>query len=235
MLALLLRVVAASVLPLGAFASGSAQLQLSGEVRNEAGSSLDIEVEAPSADGSTRLAALHLFVLEHTSAADVIALLAQRLEALHISHLVSSPAGVRERGMLFLEGISRLEVRVSDGLQATLGLPDATPAAVQVLPPLARRGKGAVRFHGVTWDARLRERGRLDFQVDFAGDASPTGAAEAFVTACAAAHWLSEKPSHESWRPGDSLEGRVLTGTSFAVDSSAGDWGLSLRLAARSQ
>lgn len=235
MLAPLLRVVALSVLSIAAAAHGSAQLALAGEVRNEAGSSLDIEVEAPAPDGSTRIAALHMFVLAHTSAADVIALLAQRLEALHIPHLVSTPAGGRERGMLFLDGISRLDVRVSDGLEATLGLPDCTPAAVQLLDPLARRGKGAVRFHAVTWDARLRERGRLDFQVDLPAETSPTGAAEAFVTACAQAHWLSEKPSHESWRPGDSLEGRVLTGTSFTVDSTSGDWGLSLRLPPRAQ
>ncbi len=235
MLSTLVRVVALVALSVVAQARGSVQLQLAGEVSNETGSSVDLEVSARGDGPEPKLAALHLFVLPHTSAADIAALFARRLEALHIAHVLTSGPESRERASLFIEGISRIEVRVSDGLSATLGLPEDAPAAVQVLPPLARRGKGSVRFHGATWDARMRQRGAIDFRVELAEDTSPTGAAEAFVTACSQAHWLSEKPSHESWRPSDSLEGVGLAGTSLAVDSRAADWGLELRLPERPQ
>jgi hypothetical protein len=121
-------------------------------------------------------------------------------------------------------------VRVGDGLHATIGLPEGAPASLQLLPPLARRGKGSFTFHGVTLDPRMRQRAALDFSVDLEADTTPIQAVESLANACARVHWLSERPNHETWKPSPSFEGLELVGTSFTLDTTAADWGIELRL-----
>jgi len=99
-----------------------------------------------------------------------------------------------------------------------------------LMPPLARSGKSRLSFKGVTNDARLRKRTVVEFGVDIPADTTPTLAVESMSNACARANWLSERPTHETWRPSAAFEGLELVGTSFTLDSSQADWGLELRL-----
>jgi len=231
MLAWSRRLVALVLLSLPASAQTQVQLQLSGEVKNENGGSIDIEIAVRASEGSEpQQVALHLALLGHTSALDVAMLLEARLTDAHIRHVAPAPSSERLQATLFVEGVSRVLLRASGGLGAAVGLPQSAPASVQLLPPLLQRGRGALKIHGLTQDLRLKERGVLDFKIDLDEETSPTSAGELLATACAQAHWLSERPTHETWKPATSFEGRDLIGTSFTLDASSADWGLELRM-----
>ena len=225
------RLVALVLLALPAAADGPLQLMLSGHVQSSTGTSIDLEFVVLAPDGAEpQLVSLHMSLLPNTTAIDVAALLDARLSAAKIRHVAPAPAGERAQATLFVDGVSRLLVRVGDGLHATIGLSEGAPASVQLLPPLARRGKGSFKFHGVTHDPRMRQRGVLDFSVELEADTAPIQALESIANACARANWLSERPSHETWKPAPAYEGLDLVGTSFTLDTSAADWGIELRL-----
>lgn len=225
------RLAALVLLSLPAAAQSTVQLMLQGYVQTPGGASIDIEFAVRGADGSeAQLVSLHVALLQNTTAIDLATLLAARLSEAKIRHVAPAPASDRNRATLFVDGVSRVLVRVSDGLHATIGLPECAPTSVQLLPPLARRGGGSLDFHGVTNDARLRQRGAVDFSVGFEADTTPTLAVESLANACARANWLSERPSHETWKPSPSYEGLSLVGTSLSLDTAAADWGIELRL-----
>ncbi len=224
------RLAALVLLALPASAQSTVQLMLSGHVFNT-NSAIDVEFGARGPDGNeAQSVSLHMVLLRGTTAVDLAALLAARLGEAKIRHVAPAPAGDREQATLFVDGVTRVQVRVSDGLNATIGLPEGAPTSVQVLPPLTHSGQAKLYFHGVTNDARLRKRGALEFAVDLLADTTPTLAVESLSNACARANWLSERPSHETWKPSPSFEGVELVGTSFSMDTTQADWGIELRL-----
>lgn len=230
MLAWPTRVFALALLALPVSAQGPVQLMLSGEVR-DTGGAIDIEIAVRASDTiPARSVSLHLALLPRTSALDVALLIDARLAEAKIRHVAPAPASERKQATLFVEDVTRVLVRVSDGLAASIGLPEGAPVSVELLQPLARRGKGSLRFHGLTHDARMRQRGTVDFSIDLDAETHATLAVERLSNACAEAHWLSERPSHETWKPSLAYEGLDLVGTSFTLDSSAADWGLDVRL-----
>jgi len=225
------RLAALLVLALPASAQGTVQLMLSGRVENATGTSIDLELATRGSDGAEApLVSLHMALLPNTTAIDVAALLEARLGEWKVRHVAPAPASDRMQATLFVDGVSRVLVRVGDGLHASIGLPEGSPASVQLLEPLAKKGKGKFKFHGVTHDPRMRQRGVLDFSVDLEADTAPIEAVELLANACLRTHWLSERPSHETWKPSPSFEGLELVGTSFTLDTTAADWGLELRL-----
>ncbi len=215
-------------------AQSTVQLTLYGSVSKPAGAPVDIEFAVRGTDGSeSQLMALHMVLLQSTTAADLVALLDARLARAKIAHVASAEApraGEINRATLFVDGVTRVQLRVSDGLMATLGLPEGSPTSVLLMPPLAGSGKSHLSFKGVTNDARLRKRGAIEFSVDFPPDTTPTLAVESLANACARANWLSERPSHDTWKPSASFEGVELVGTSFSLDTREADWGIELRL-----
>jgi hypothetical protein len=231
MLAWYSRFVAFLLFSLPASAAGSVQLSFSGFVTKEQGTTVDIEIAAQGADGvQTQIVALHVALLRGTTAADLAALLDLRLGESKFRHVLPPPAGERNAATLFVDGVSRVSLRVSDGLSVRIGLTESAPTSVLLLEPLTRRGKGGISFHGTTSDARLRQRGVVDFGIELNADSNPTSAADSLATACSRANWLSERPSHETWKPSVSFEGVNLIGSSFAIDSQQADWGLELQL-----
>ena len=226
------RLAALVLFALPAAAQSSVQLMLEGYVTRPSGTAIDVEFGTRAAGGveATPLS-VHMVLLPGTTACDVAALLDARLAEAKIRHV--APAPVQQpasRATLFVNDVTRVQVRVGDGLRCTIGLPEGAPTSVLLMPPLARTGKSNLVFHGVTNDARLRKRGLVEFAVDFAADTTPTMAVESMANACARANWLSERPSHETWKPSASFEGLELVGTSFTLDSSEADWGLELHL-----
>ena len=231
MLAWYSRFVAFLLLSLTASAGSSVQLSFTGFVTKEEGTSVDIEIAARGSDGvETQSALLHVALLPGTTAADLAALLDLRLSEAKFRHVTPAPAADHQQATLFIDGVSRIHVRVSDGLRVRIGLTEGAPISVLVLEPLTRRGKGGLAFHGVTSDARLRQRGAIDFGIELNADSNPTSAVDSLATACSRANWLSERPSHETWKPSASFEGVNLIGSSFALDSQQADWGLELLL-----
>jgi hypothetical protein len=225
------RLVALAFFALPVSAQNSVQLMLSGEVRSDTGSAVDVEIAAKPMEGiPARSVVLHVTLLPRTSALDLALLLDARLSEAKIRHVAPAPASERTQATLFVEDVSRILVRVSDGLGAAIGLPLGGPASAELLAPLSRRGKGRLTFHGLTHDSRMHQRGTVDFGIDLDAETHATLAVERLSNACAEAHWLSERPTHETWRPALAYEGLDLVGTSFTLDSSAADWGLELRL-----
>jgi hypothetical protein len=212
-------------------AQSTVQLMLDGFVTDRNGAAVDIEFAARGADGAElQPMALHMVLLPNTTAFDLVALLDARLGAAKIRHVAPAPVSDPNRATLFVEGVTRVQLRVSDGLRATIGLPEGAPSSVLLMPPLARSGKSSLLFHGITNDARLRKRGNVEFSVDFQPETTPTLAVESLANACARANWLSERPTHETWKPSPSFEGLELVGTSFTLDTTQADWGLELHL-----
>jgi len=225
------RLAALVLLALPASAQGTVQVMLYGHVQNPTGTTIDVEFAVRAEDGTERTAvAVHMALLPNTRAFDVVALLDARLTEAKVRHVAPAPPSDPNQATLFVDGLTRVQLRVSDGLSATIGLPEGAPSSVQLLPPLARSGKASLEFHGVTSDARLRKRGVIDFGLELAADATPTMAVESLANACARANWLSERPTHETWKPSATFEGLELVGTSFSLGTSQADWGLELRL-----
>ena len=225
------RLAALVLLALPASAQSTVQLMLAGHVQPGTGTAVDFEFGVRGSDGAeAQTTALHMVLLQSTSALDLAILISARLDAAKVRHVAPAAGSDREQATIFVEGITRLQVRVSDGLRAVIGLPEGAPTSVLLMPPLAHSGKSHLSFHGVTNDARLRKRGAVAFAVDLLADTTPTLAVESLANACARANWLSERPSHETWKPSPSFEGQDLVGTNFALDTSESDWGIELHL-----
>jgi hypothetical protein len=231
MLPCLPRLAALVLLTLPVPAQSTVQLMLAGHVQNAKGTSVDVEFGVRNPEGGeTTTVALHAALLQNTTAVDVAALLAARLSEAKIRHVAPATGSDRNQATLFVEGVTRVLVRAGDGLFATLGMTEGAPTSVLLLPPLAQPGKGRLVFRGTTQDARLRQRGSIEFGIDLLADTTPTLAVESLSNACARANWLSERPTHETWKPSASFEGLQLIGTSFALDTTTADWGIELRL-----
>ncbi|MBK7641523.1 MAG: hypothetical protein IPJ19_00495 [Planctomycetes bacterium] len=232
MLTWLTRLVALFLFALPASAQSTLQLKLDGRIAPESGSTIDIEIVAtpPEEGAGPRSVSLHMVLLQDTMAADVASLLDLRLRDAKIRHVLPAASADRLHASLFVEDATRILVRVSDGLTARVGLTERGPTSVLLLPPVAHAGAAKLTFHGTTSDARLRTRGAIDFAIDLRADTSPTQAVELLANTCASANWLSERPSHDTWKPSVSFEGLELVGTSFSLEPGSSDWGLELVL-----
>jgi len=225
------RLAALVLLSLPATAQSTVQLMLTGSVQNPKGGSIDVEIAVRGPDGREgTVVSLHMVLLSSTTALDVATLLDARLTEAKIRHVAPAAASERDRATLFVDGVSRVLLRVGDGLHARVGLPEGAPTSVQLLPPLSLPGKANLFVRGTTQDARLRQRGSIEFSVELAADSTPTQAVELLSNACARANWLSERPNHDTWKPSPNFEGLQLVGTSFDLDTTASDWGIELRL-----
>jgi hypothetical protein len=228
MLAWYSRAIALLLLCLPASAGSSVQIAFSGTLSGAELNSVDIEIAASGAE--TPAVALHVALLRGTTAADLAGLLALRLGDAKFRHVQPPPSADRQQATLFVDGVSRISVRVSGGLHARIGLPECAPTSLLLLEPLTHRCKGGISFHGLTSDPRLRQRAAVDFGIELNADSNATSAADGLATACARANWLSERPSHETWKPSVSFEGVNLIGSSVELESQQADWGLELQL-----
>ena len=216
-----------------AIAQGLVQVQLSGTVSG----SVEFELRASdSAGGEAPSVVLHLLLGNGTRASDLVLLIADELRQKKIAHLVGeAPASANEPRSLFIDSALSIAMRSSPGLTVCITLPRTVPAALRILTPLQKSVASSLFVSGATSNARLERRGTLAFQVKLEADMVATGAAEALVTACSKAPWLCDKPSHESWHPTSSMDGWELSGMSFLLAPSEGDWGLKLDLPRRAQ
>ncbi len=218
-----------AVLP--ARAAETVQIQLRGNVL-VGGGTVEIELDGSRrSDGELSRVRMNLFFAESTGGADVLAVLRMHLARENWA-CAAAPADAGQPASLVLGSVERVLVRTGNGLLARVTVCDGVPAALSVLVPEPKASDALLEVSANSWNQRMREQGLLQFRTELKSADGAIGAAQALLTATGKAQWISETPSRESWRLAPSMEGRELTGVSFACQpvQPQSAWGLELRL-----
>jgi hypothetical protein len=234
---ILLAALFAAVLSLAADAQGLVQLAFGGEIAATGGARVEIEVgfadRAPATQGQLRKLDLSLHLGERTSACDLAALLARRLEQAG-ARVIFTGASAAPHGPanLFVEDALSISLRLTDGLTCNVTLCEDRPASVRLQPPLLEKQEARLKVVASTIHPHTKDHGSKSFEWTFADRDTRTDVGNKFIKAAIEKGWMSELENHETWRPGLFADGSNLEGCSFTLYSQ-GDWRLEIELQPR--
>jgi len=223
----LLAILFVALLP-AARAQGLAQLMVKGEVVEQGGGWCQIAVVAEESGNDPRAMTLAFLAARGTSAADLLALCAARLEAAGIRAIraplpvaaTSAPAAVQASSTLFIEHCARLEVRLPLGLSSILAVSEAAPRSVKLVP--APGSSGTLLVHALRRDRLDGAVASLSCQVAFTAKSGKDDIATALAAAAIDKGWRGEVVGREAWLPGAMLDGSQLLGASFELQGGPG-------------
>ena len=218
--------------PALAHAEGLVQIVLEGEIVQDGGARIELELayearfEGRVSEARTELG-LHL--AKRTSAADVALLLQRELQRSGAVVIAAPDGGERTRASIFVDHTHAVALRLGRGLTAQLCLCEEAPALVRFLPP--KEAKEAARFtlSASTEQPHTKERTRFDYAFDLAAGLSGEQAADVLTTGTIAKGWTGQNLDHQAWRPQSLSSGARVTGTCLAL-ASKGDWRLEVEL-----
>lgn len=209
-----------------AHAEGLVQIALRGALADKGGAHL-VEMEVTHADGELFL---HLHLASGTTGGELAELFAQRLEASG-ADVTLALRGEGDRGSVWVDGVSKVALRLGGGLMAEVSCAEGPPAVVRCHVPSAIPGPMIVHVVASAAIPRsdrppLRRRATLDVEVE--ADASADEVATALWKA-AETKWMTERIGGTGWSPVKLLDGSVLTGVSVQLDTQA-DWRVEVEL-----
>jgi len=204
----------------GASAQGLAQLMVKGEVVEPAGGWCQIVAVAQEERAEPRTMTLAFLAARGTSAADLVALCAARLDAAGIRAIRAPLAGAttgaaQAPSTLFIERCARLEVRLPLGLSSSLAVSEAAPRTVKLVP--ATGTTGSLHVHALRRDRLDGAVAGVSFQVAFNEKSGKDDLATALAAAAIDKGWRGEVVGREAWTPGAMLDGSQLLGASFEL------------------
>jgi hypothetical protein len=206
----------------GARAEGLAQLTLEGVVDPQAGGRVEFSVGARrTKGGEPRQVDLGLHVAGGTTAADLLELLASRLESagLGIVHARRSAAGATS-SQLFVEDAIFLQVRIGYGLSATITACEAAPISLRVIGSDGLRAAGTLTMSASTWNLHTEKAGNASLAIELKEGEHGSGVAERLFRVATEGGWIADE-----WAPTRMGGGARVRGMSVRLDSKA-DWGL---------
>jgi hypothetical protein len=216
-------------------AQSTVQHALSGAIDRSGGARAEVEVTIAGVGTGhePRTIAFGMLLAEHTSAADVAALLEKRLTAggAAVTHTGSGQAA-RRVTCLFVEDVLAVAVRLGDGLSAALVLCEDRPYSVRLLPPETARSDAALLVVASTWHPHERTRKRTPLEVSLKSDLSQERCADLIATASIRSGWVGEVEHHRTWKPADTIGSGTVEAVSFELETS-GDWRLEVGLPPR--
>ncbi len=251
----------AYLIPLAAFvapahaavpAQALVQLHLSGEIAAPStvtadetsaqpaefhGHLVELEVEAVGREPGTELV-LHLHVAQGTTGRELLQLAATRLDRLGIDATltgVTAKGGDHTAGSLWIEGATRVRLRLGGGIVGEVSCTEGPPAAIRLLAPSAilpsaeQPSEALVAAStAIVMKGRPPIRGRATFKAALAEAKHSADAATALWEA-ASKGWMSDRPGSDTWRPVKMTNGAAITGVSVRVVGQA-DWGVEVTL-----
>lgn len=209
-------------------AQGLAQLMVKGEVVEQGGGWCQISVAAEESGDQPRSATLGFLAARGTTAADLLALCAARLDAAGIRS-IRAPLAVQAPGAtgaaqapstLFIDHCARIEVRLPLGLSSILAVSEAAPRSVKLVP--AAGSTGTLLVHALRRDRLDGTLASLSCQVAFTAKSGKDDIATALAAAAIDKGWRGEVVGREAWMPGAMLDGSQLLGTSFELAGGPG-------------
>ena len=208
-------------------AQGLVQITLKGAVLEQGGSWCDLSVSAFDAQrGELQSVALALHAAEGTGAADLLQLLAGRLEARGVR--VVRPAQVAGatqqpaheiQWSLFVEQCAGVSLRVPVGLQMSATTSEGAPYSVRVLPAA---GGGLLLVRASTHARADGTVGSLSCQVALTKTSGKDDIATALAAAAIEAGWRGSVDGRDTWLPGQVQDGSDVRGTSFVLTGAPG-------------
>ncbi|MDA1264362.1 MAG: hypothetical protein O2816_04700 [Planctomycetota bacterium] len=205
---------ASLLLVLASLAPGQslAQLRLEGSLSTAA--RVEIEVGA-LVKGEPRILELRAFLAEGTTGADVIRLLAGRMQSAEIhSHVGSAAVKDPGAGTLFIEQALHVNLRLDQGIRGSVTACEGAPLSLKVIAP-DKDGLdlslllSANAIHPVT-----RASKTVSLEVPMAAGNHSAQNCEALMEAAVTAKWGCDRPKADLWRPLRLSDGSRLEGVS---------------------
>lgn len=191
-----------------------------------AGQLVEIELGA-SVKGEPRDLTLHVHLAPGTTGAELAALLEERLRALGIRGVATAGTG-----NLWIGDAAYLNLRLGGGLSAWIACAEGPPASLAVRPPTRRSGAQSFQVDVSTVlrpSGGLPIRGSASLTVPLK-ETSSAASISAALSRAGESKWISDRPKGDTWCPVKMSNGAAITGCSFTVNGSVGDWRVDLVL-----
>lgn len=222
----LLPIVLALVLPPLAGAQSLAQVRVEGALLRPG--MVEVEV-GTQVDGEPRRLDVHVLLAAGTTGADLVSLVAGRLESSGF-HTHLGPVDQDADGRtLFVERALFVHLRLGRGLRGSLTSCEGPPTTVKISPGPEEGADLHLGLTAGTFDPARREHGVEELELTLAAGSSAARCAERLMATAAEASFASERPTPEFWRPLRLIDGSRLTGLTVSV---ANGWRVELDLRA---
>ena len=211
----------------GARADHLAQLSFEGRVSTAGGGRIEVSIGARrTQDDVARQVDLGLHLAEGTSAADLTALIALRLEAAGILVLRPAPSDPDSTlTHLFVERAIFVQIRAGFGLKGTISSCENAPVSMRVLSSDALQAPAQLLISASTWHPHTERASSARLVIELEQGMHGSGVAEQLFLTATQAGWIGTRPSVDEWSPARMTEGARVRGMSICMDSPA-DWGL---------
>lgn len=214
-------------------ADGLVQLTFSGDVYEEGGHVVSLQLVRATLDEGLYEVDLTMHLGYRTTAHDLAALLAQRLRKGGFE--VIEPRAIQGASSvsIFVDAVRLVRHQVGGGLGCTVTSSEEAPAHVRVTPPPNQTNSCSIRL-GVSHVVPLsRERGMTNIDVDAGAAATASWITEQLVNRGISAGLVCSRPQPDSWCVDDRLDGGQITGCSVQLFSDEG-WTVEVALGAGS-
>jgi len=211
-------------------AEGLVQLSFGGEVEPPGGAPIELELGILE-EGRVRPLSLNIHLAQRTSAADLAALLASRLERIGARSLL--PRGSSSEGMthVFVENVTHAYLRLGHGLRGQVTLCDAAPTSVRVQPPEIHAGGARIAIAATTFHPHNRHISRKELELELDELDGAAQVSEELARASIEAGWMADRPSPDRWAASRTSDGAAITGCSFELAGVGhADWRLEVEL-----
>jgi hypothetical protein len=193
-------------------AQSLAQVRLDGVLTQAA--LAEVEIGA-MVDGQARKLDVHVFLARGSSGADLVGLVASRLESSGFqAHLGPVGGDMNSARALFVEGALFVNLRMNGELFGTITCSAGPPNALRVS---GGQGDGlAIDVVAGVFNPATKQHGTLELKVPIESGMHPARCSERLMKAAAVAKWASDRPNPEFWRPIRLADGRKITGFSVS-------------------
>ena len=212
-------------------AEGLVQLSFGGQVDADGGA--PVELEFGLWDGkAVREVSLNIHLARETTASDLAALVASRLERAGAKVLLPRE-GEPLYGPIhvFVEAVTHANLRLGHGLRGSVTLCDSAPSSIRVQPPEIVRGGARLSIAATTFHHHDRRIGRKELVLEL-GELDTAGTvSEELARAAIAGGWVADRPSPDRWAASRTGDGAEITGCSVSlIGEGDADWRLEVQL-----
>ena len=189
-----------------------AQVRIAGSLSRAA--LVEVEIGA-MVGGQARVVEVEVFLSRHTTGADLLSLVASRLESSGFhSHLGPAGQATLQGRTLFVEDALFVNLALYGGLRGTITCCKGLPRALQVTSAPGRNGLVEIEAGLFNPATRQHTTTQLTVQIDEGMHSAET--AQRLMKVAEGEKWASERPTATSWRPIRPGNGQSFTGFSIS-------------------
>jgi len=207
------------------------QMTFSGQIADAGGARIEIEIGAVQGrdEFKSRQISLSPHLAPGTSAADVAAMLAQRLERAKFDVWLSEgreQAGKTVRH-LFLEQALFVRLRLGHGISASVTVCEGAPTSMRILPPEVLEDGARLELAFSALHPHTRDQRREQMSMPLSFDLHAAQISSELTRRCLDRKWMAERPHQDSWRIVQLHDGARIVGFSVNLETAA-DWRIEL-------